>query len=126
MAVKNIKIKNFTAGDGWRFERTYTDLPTGITFTKVYLTIKEEFNDADPGEIQKFITGTLSSSGQITDASTSDGTIEFYIDVPHTDTENLTAEITYYYDLKGITSTVPYTFEIGQITPLWGVTDAST
>lgn len=127
MAKSNVRIRQFVVGDTWRIKRTYTGLETGVTISTVYLTIKTNQTDADPGLIQKSITTAATASGQITDASSSDGQIGFYVDVSKTESATLTPEVEYYYDLQGIGSDgAVYTFEIGRIRPRRGVTDASS
>lgn len=128
MAETNVRVENLVAGDTWKFNRTHTSLPTGVTIQKVYFTVKDnpEQDDAD-AVIQVFITDTLSVNGQITDnTTTSDGVIEFNVIVPSSLT-NISTLKSFFYDFEGIaTDDSVYTFETGLIRPLQGYTDAST
>lgn len=128
VARLNVRITALVAGDTWKFIRTYTGLTTGVTISKVYLTVKNDPTDADGSALfQKSITTTLTTSGQITDATTTDGSIAFNVIVLDTESDNLTAGEDYYYDLQGIGSDgAIYTFETGIITPAQGVTAATS
>ena len=129
MAELNVKVRDLVAGDTWKFIRTYTGLPTGVTISKVYLTIKANETDADAAAlVQKSITASATSDGQITDADSSgDGEIAFNIVVGAASSDDLTPEVDYFYDFQGIDSNgYVYTFEKGKITPMQGITDAAT
>lgn len=127
----NVKITNRVAGDKWYFNRsfTFTDSPAqSVTFTKVYLTIKENETDEDDDAVfQEFITSSSTSRGQITDASSSDGAVAFNFRVLGDESVLLEPGVTYFYDFQGIdTDGEPYTFEIGKIKPRRGRTDATS
>jgi len=128
VASLNRRVTALVAGDTWKFERTYTGLSTGVTLTKVYLTIKNDPTDADGSAlIQKSITTTGTSSGQITDASTADADVDFNVIVTAAESVLLTPGEDYYYDFQAIASDgAVYTFETGIITPAQGVTTASS
>jgi hypothetical protein len=128
VAKLNQYIWKLVAGDTWKFVRTYTGLQTGVTISKVYLTVKENPTDTDAAAMfQKSITTTASASGQITDSTTADGSIAFNVIAAKTDTILLTPEQDYYYDFQGIGSDgMVYTFETGLINPQQGVTSASS
>lgn len=128
VAKLGVSITRLVAGDTWKLIRTYTGLQTGTTITKVYWTVKNDPSDADNSALfQKSITSSLASTGQITDASSSDGTIAFNIIAAAANTETLTPGQEYYYDLQGIGSDgAVYTFETGSIIPAQGVTTASS
>lgn len=128
VAKLGVSITRLVAGDTWKLIRTYTGLQTGVTISKVYWTVKNDPTDADGAALfQKSITSSLASTGQITDASSSDGTIAFNIIATAANTASLTVDQEYYYDLQGIGSDgAVYTFETGSIIPAQGVTTASS
>ena len=130
MADTGYKITDKVAGDALRIERTYTTLPVGINFAKIYLTVKRRATDTDANAVfQKQITASAGVDGQITDASTTGGSIAFYFDLTTTETALLTPGQTFYADFQGITDDSPgrpYTFELFEIKMLRGRTDATT
>lgn len=128
MPELDVAITGLVVGDTIKFNRTYTTLPVGITITKVYLTIKAKEADLDAAAIlQISITGSLTSAGQITDASTSDGSISFNLIVSAAQSAPLTPKKNYYYDFQGIASDAAiYTFEKGRIKLVKGITDANS
>ena len=128
VAKLGVSITRLVAGDTWKLIRTYTGLQTGVTISKVYWTVKNDPADADGSALfQKSITSSLGSTGQITDASSSDGSIAFNIIATAANTASLTVDQEYYYDLQGIGSDgAVYTFETGSIIPAQGVTTASS
>lgn len=130
MAITGIQITDKVAGDALRIQRTYTDLPTGITFSKIYLTVKRRKTDPDSAKVlQKSITTSAGVDGQITDATTTGGSIAFFFDLSTTETDDLTPGTTFYGDFQGITDDSPgrpYTFELFEIRMLQGQTDATT
>ena len=128
VAKLGVSITRLVAGDTWKLIRTYTGLQTGVTISKVYWTVKNDPVDADGSALfQKSITSSLASTGQITDASSSDGSIAFNIIATAANTASLTVDQEYYYDLQGIGSDgAVYTFETGSIIPAQGVTTASS
>lgn len=128
MAQQDVLIAGFVSGDSLRVKRTYTDLPVGLIFTKIYLTIKKRKTDSDAQAIiQKFITNILTVAGQITDDGTDEGTIAFFFSFAPNETALLTPNDTFYYDIQGITSaSEPYTFELGTIVMEQGITDAAS
>lgn len=128
MAVLNQRITSLVAGDTWPFYMAYNISTSGITFSKIYLTIKNDPTDADGSAlVQKSITTSATTSGQITDATTTGGSIAFNIYVAKVESVLLTPGEDYYYDFQGIGSDgAVYTFETGIITPAQGVTAASS
>jgi len=128
MAVLNQRITSLVAGDTWPFYMTYSISTSGITFSKIYLTIKNDPTDADVDAlVQKSVTTSATTSGQITDDATAGGSIAFNIYVAKTESVLLTPGEDYYYDFQGIGSDgAVYTFETGIITPAQGVTTASS
>ena len=128
VAKLNQRITALVAGDTWKFIRTYTGLTTGVTISKVYMTVKNDPTDTDiTALVQRSITTASTAAGQITDASTSDGAIAFNVIILDTQSVLLTPLEDYYYDLQGIGDDgAIYTFETGIITPAQGVTAATT
>lgn len=57
----------YVAGNTFNIPRVVPAIPTGLTISKAWLTIKVNETDADPGVVQKAITSTLvAGQGQIT------------------------------------------------------------
>lgn len=127
MTKTNVKIKNVVIGDAFRASRTYTGLPTGATIAKAYLTVKKSAKQLDASALfQKSITTTLTTHGQITDATTTDGSIALFFDVLEAESA-LAKAIDYVYDISVELSTgETHTLEMGTITFIKGVTDASS
>ena len=127
MAIKN-KILDLVVGDTWQISRTFTDLPSDLTFTKVYLTLKVEYDDLDEdAAVQVSITDELAATGQITTNITEEGSIVFLLIVSSELTQALNPLQEYYYDFQGITEdSQVYTLEYGKIKPLPSYTDASS
>ncbi len=95
------RIRDFVCGDSLRVERTILSLPTGLTVSKAWLTIKSEATDLDAAAIvQLSITSTLTSAGQITDVGTTsgDGAVRFTL-LP-AQTLLLTPEQVYVWDIQ--------------------------
>ena len=128
MPKHGVFIDNLVVGDDWRIKRTYSDLDSGLTFSKWYFTLKSNANEIDAtAEVQVSITSVLGANGQITDAATTGGTVAGYFDIADTLTDDLIADQRYYYDIQGITDAgAIYTFETGIIQPRRGFTFATT
>ena len=129
MAALNQHITEKVAGDSLRIQDTYIELPTGITINKAWLTIKEYAADADIGAvIQKSITTSLTTSGQITDAtSTTDLAISLFFDLTPAETILLEPYRPYEYDIQvKTTDSAIYTCVMGQIIMEQGVTVTTT
>lgn len=132
MAATGQEIRDIVAGDNAGIKRSFTISPSTLvlTFAKVYLTIKSRRKDLDAvAVVQKSITTTLTSSGQITKPNTgSDHLIQFYFLLTKTETGLLLPGKAYWYDLQGITDLGEvYTFETeSKIIPLQGITDVQT
>ena len=127
MTKTNVSITNLVIGDTKRFTRTYTDLPTGSTIATAYLTVKKRDTHLDAAAvIAKTITTSSSSSGQITDASTSGGSIAMFFDVSKTESANFTAGIAYVYDIQvKLSGGEIHTMERGTMTWVRSITDAN-
>ena len=103
------KIRGKTAGDDWTIRRNVVNVPSGNTITDAWMTVKEELGDADPGVIQKHISGTGDDPGvgQI-EVAGSGGTATIRFDLTPDDTVKLKPWVTYYYDIQVKTSTGKY------------------
>ena len=124
-----VRIVDFIGGDDLRISRTYTQLPEGIIISKGYLTIKRRaVDDADAEAIiQKQITASESIAGQLTDATTTGGSIDLYFDLTSDETATLTPLIPYQYDIQIISlAGAVYTCEKGVIVMQQGVTEATS
>jgi proline racemase len=74
MTLLNQELGVIVAGDHKDITRTVKNVPSGAVLATGWLTIKEDEDDADVAAIiQKSITSSPSSSGQITDTG-ADGT----------------------------------------------------
>jgi len=122
--LTGLRVLNYAAGDTWRFDRSYGNIPLGVSMSKVYFTVKSSPIDADPGVIQVSITSSPGVSGQITKTDSSpDGIITFNLIVNSASTSPLNIEKGYYYDFQGIGSdTKIYTFETGLVRPVPQIT----
>jgi len=105
MPPLNSAITGYVAGNTLNVARIVSRIPTGRTLAKAWLTLKAKITDADPGALQKTITSTLTSSGQILDIGNGlgsypvgTGSIVFILSIA--DTLTLGTLITYQYDIK--------------------------
>lgn len=81
MTRTGVRIDPVVIGDDFRVRRTYTGLPTGTVITTAWFTVKTSESVPDGSAlIQKMITVTPTSNGQITDADTTDGILEMFFD----------------------------------------------
>lgn len=117
---------NFVAGDAFGVTRTITDIGSGRTLAKAYLTVKASPTDADPGALQLAITTTLTGAGQITDTGASGtGTIAFT--VSSSESASLGSGRAYLYDIRLIFDDgEPVTPEVGSLVLGHGVTTATS
>lgn len=122
------KITDVVIGDDFRVKRTYTDLPTGITISKAWLTAKRSDRLADDDALfQKEITASLDTDGQITDADSTGGSIAMYFDVAAADSADAVPNVDYVYDIQILTSEGDiHTLEKGTIAFIRGVTEATS
>lgn len=123
MTVTGIEIEKIPVGGDFRIARTYTGLPSGVTISKAWLTVKLKEADADVAAlIQLTITVSLTASGQITDASTPD--ITLFFDVSRTLTGNAKPMV-YYFDIQVQNSAgAIHTLEKGSIRFIRRITQA--
>lgn len=125
MAAINQVISKKVAGDDIRVDRTYPDLPSGETVNKAYLTVKQRESDADPGIFQITITGTLTSSGHVTDGATPD--VSLFFNILKTQSALLKPLVSYFYDVQLHTADGDiWTAEKGTITLERGITLATS
>lgn len=124
-----VRIVDYVGGDDLRISRTYTELPEGIIISKGYLTIKRYAKDDADAEaiLQKQITSSEGVAGQITDATTTGGSIELHFDLTGAETGTLTPLVAYHYDVQIISQAgAIYTCEKGVIVMQQGITDATS
>ena len=128
MTAFNNSLKPIVRGDTRKVERTFTGLPTGITINKAWLTVKTTPSTSDPGLFQLEITTSATSSGQITDASTSDGQLGMYFVINGTQSASATGGAEYVYDIqvKDASSGAIHTLVMGTVTFYDGVTGATS
>jgi hypothetical protein len=115
MTAFNQAITGFAAGDDLDVTRTVTNIPTGQTLTKAWLTLKVNRFDADLAALlQKAITATsVGGVGQITNTGGS-GTGALLFQLTNVDTLALPIGVDAPYDIKVLTSANKvYTVEQG-------------
>lgn len=124
----------YYAGDDIAIQRDIENVTVTDPIVQAWLTIKKNPTDADPGQLQKVITSTLSAAGQITaDGSVSDGngtaSVVFFLTAA--DTLGLGVQL-WYYDVQvkttagKIYTATPSEPDKGRIRLLRGVTDATS
>lgn len=125
MTKTGVRIDPVVIGDDFRVYRIYTGLPTGITITKAWFTVRTE-EDAPSALIAKDITGSPSISGHIVTATTTSGNLEMYFDPTRSET-GAALEATYVYDIQVKTDDDKiYTLEKGTIPFITGVTHVTS
>ena len=122
------KIDPIVIGDDFTIARTYTDVPTGVTITKAWLTVKASDRQLDAAALMQLdITTSLTANGQITDADTTDGTISMQFKMPRAKTGLALPNIPYGYDVQVKASDgLIHTMELGSVSFVKGRTDATT
>lgn len=128
MTKTGIQIKDVVIGDDLRVQRTYTGVPTGLTVTKAWLTVKKSERQIDADAlITKEITGAITGDGTITDADTTGGSIAMYFDLTRPETAPAKPNLAYVYDVQVKTNDgAIHTLEKGTLVFILGVTDAIT
>lgn len=129
MTKTGVKIKDVVIGDEFRIQRTYTGLPTGMTITKAWFTVKSSDRLADVDALfpSVVITGTLTAAGHITDADTTGGDLAMFFELTKSNTGEAVPGIEYVYDVQVKRSGGEiHTLEKGTIAFIRGVTDAAT
>jgi hypothetical protein len=126
MTERNL-LELIAKGDGWRLIVSVTDIPSGLTLTKGWLTVKRYKDDADADALfQRTVTTVLDTHGQITDTG-GDGAGSLYFLIPLTSTASAEPSRRYEYDVQVLTSDgQPATVFIGKISFKQGVTDANS
>lgn len=128
MTYTGAVMEPIVLGDDKRVARNYTDVPTGHTVSKAWLTIKRKAADLDADAlIQKEITTTAGAAGEITDEVTDSGTLSMYFDLADTETgiAAIKANKTYYYDVQvRLSDGQIHTLESGTVRFLPSYTDA--
>ena len=125
MTAYNRDLQSIVRGDTKKIERTFTNLPSGITVYQAWLTVKVDPADADPGLFQILITPTATSAGRIVDTTTTDGQISLYFNISGAQSNSAALGVRYCYDIQiadNITNN-RYTLTMGTVTFVDGVTD---
>ena len=103
MQAKIVHLKDYTIGDDQPVDFTFTSWPSPQVLSKAYFTIKESLDDADADAlIQKEITSTASSQGQITTTGSSGGTAIGYFIITKDDYGDIVPGRDYYFDIQPI------------------------
>jgi hypothetical protein len=120
------KIEPVVMGDDFTIQRTYTNVPTGVTITKAWLTVKASDRQIDADALMQLdITTSLTANGQITDADTTDGIIAMVFKLPRAKTALAQPGLQYGYDVQVKASDgLIHTMELGSISFTRGRTDA--
>lgn len=123
-------IEGYVAGDSVDIERDVTNVNPIDPLVKAWITIKATRAATDPGLVQKVITTTMTSSGQIGQdgsAAQGNGIASVYFPLSKTDTALLGPFTTYWYDIQVLTASgYLYTPEVGRLEFGRGVTDATS
>lgn len=127
MTAFNRDLQVIVRGDTKQIARTFTDLPTGITINRAWLTVKATADAADPGLFQIAITTTATTEGQITDASTSDGQLSMRFNINGTQSAAAAPDVRYLYDIqvRDSATNAIYTLVMGSVTFVNQITMAS-
>lgn len=124
--AKISNIQSVVLGDDVRVNVSVTDITTGLTISKAWLTVKLSPSDDDPGAAQAVITGTVSSDGQITNTGGA-GTGVMYFVLSNAETDDLSPDIPYVYDVQlKMSDNSLYTPLVGKIVFTQSVTDATS
>lgn len=126
MTKTGVKIDSVVIGDDFRVSRVYMGLPTGITLTTAWFTVKTSESVPDGAALlQKVITPVESPSGHIVTASTANGFLEMFFDPTKIETGVALVQ-DYVYDIQVKTDQGKiYTLEKGIVSFITGVTNAT-
>lgn len=127
MTKTNVQLTNLVIGDSKRFEWTFDDLPVGYTIATAYMTAKmrDTYADAD-AVVALSTTTTQTSSGQITDAVTTGGSIAMFFDMSKTQTAGFSPGIAYVFDVQvKLSGGEIHTMVKGTMTWIRSITDAN-
>lgn len=126
-------ITGIVAGDDLDVTRTVTDVPSGQTLNKAWLTFKTNVSDADPGLLQKTITSSaVVGQGQITDIGDGTGALpvgtgSLLFQLGGVNTSALPVGSAVLYDVKVLTSASKiYTVEQGKYFSTARITTATS
>jgi hypothetical protein len=113
-------------GDTKIVRRRVKNVDGADVLAKAWLTVKADLGDADPGVVQKTVTGTYSpGNGQIVDTGV-DGTGEVYFELSTSDTVAIEGTGVYYdIQVKTVGGSI-YTFEVGTVNFRADVTVSTT
>lgn len=101
MANLGATIANFVAGDNLSVERTITTIPSGITISGAWFTIKRKYSDLDTvALVQKYITTTFQNGIGYIDDTGADGIGHLIFSLTPSDTVLLTPLSEYKYDIQ--------------------------
>jgi hypothetical protein len=122
------KIGPIVIGDDFTIQRTYTDVPVGVTITKAWLTIKASDRQIDADALMQLdITTDIGPNGVITDADTTDGRISMVFKLPRAKTSLAKPNFDYGLDVQVLASDgLIHTMELTLIYFARGRTDASS
>lgn len=132
--VAHLDIKGLITASDVQVNFTESNLPSGQTASKAYLTVKQHKLDLDSAAIfQKVITTTqVTGQGQITNDGTGDVPVTGYFELTNANTALLAPffsetdkYMAFYFDIKIITSAGKATPSVeGLILAEKGITDA--
>lgn len=92
-------ISGFTAGDDYTVRRNVVGLPSTITISKAWFTVKRTKSDPDSSIFQKEVTAVETAAGEIEDIGNG-GTAVLRFDLSPANTLLLAELVTYFYDIQ--------------------------
>lgn len=104
MLLRNVHItavQGLYANDNFSARVTVANVPTGLTVTRAWWTVKAAPTDADSSLLQKNITtNPATGAGQIVANGSTNQTAILQFDFTPTDTNLLTPNRTYFFDVQ--------------------------